>query len=61
MPDLLGPANPVPGYTNTGVKIPPPLPGDAVVQNIVDLDHIVRPDGRTDQQDAGGSASHAMR
>lgn len=62
MPDLLGPANPVPGYNSSNVKIAPPMPGDANIQNVTDPDRVVRPDGKTEQQDTGdATASHAMR
>ncbi len=56
MPALLGPANPVPGYDNPPVKITPPAPNDTSVQNIVNPEQVVRPDGRTDQQDTGDAA-----
>lgn len=56
MPGLLGPTNPVPGYDSTPVKITPPTPNDTSIQNIVDPNRVVRPDGRTEQQDAGNAA-----
>ncbi len=57
MPGLLGPTTPVPGYENTTpVKIPPPNPNDTSIQNVVDPSRVVRPDGKTEQQDAGNAA-----
>lgn len=62
MPQLLGPTNPVPGYDAPTVKVTPPMPGDTTIQNIVDPSRVVRPDQRTDQQDAGdATASYAAR
>ncbi len=56
MPALLGPANPVPGYDNPPVKITTPTPNDTSVQNILNPQQVVRPDGRTDLQNAGDAA-----
>ncbi len=56
MPALLGPTNPVPGYDTPPVKITTPPPSDTSVQNIVNPQQVVRPDGRTDQQDTGDAA-----
>ncbi len=56
MPGLLGPTTPVPNYDNTSqVKLPPPNPNDTSIQNVVDPSKVVRPDRRTDQQDAGNA------
>jgi len=62
MPGLLGPTNPVPGYETPPVKVTTPPPNDTSVSNIVNPNQVVRPDGRTDQQDAGDPmASFAAR
>lgn len=62
MPDLLGPANPVPGYDSVNVKNIPTTPTDPTVRNIVDPHHVVRTDRRTEQEDAGdATASRALR
>jgi len=37
------------------VKLPPPNPNDTSIQNVVDPSKVVRPDRRTDQQDAGNA------
>ncbi len=56
MPGLLGPTTPVPNYDNTSqVKLPPPNPNDTSIQNVVDPSKVVRPDRRTEQQDAGNA------
>ncbi len=59
MPDLLGATNPVPNYDSPSVKITPPAPGgDTNIQNVVDPDHVTRPDGQEgaqNQQDAANS------
>ncbi|MBO4914605.1 MAG: hypothetical protein J5449_05300 [Oscillospiraceae bacterium] len=58
MPDLLGATNPVPSYDAPSVKITPPTPGgDANVQNVVDPDHVTRPDGKEGQQNSGDAAN----
>jgi len=53
MPTLLGPTNPVPEYEPQPVKITTPPANDQTVSNIVNPQQVVRPDGRTDQQDTG--------
>ncbi len=55
MADLLGATNPVPGYdsslsTNRNITV---SPGNTQIQNVPDLDRVVGPDGRTEQQDSG--------
>ncbi len=57
MPALLGPTNPVPSYETPPVKITTPAPNDTSVQNIVNPDQVVRPDGRTERQDQGDAAA----
>ncbi len=58
MPDLLGATNPVPSYDAPSVKITPPTPGgDTNIQNVVDLDHVTRPDGKEGQQGSGDAAN----
>ncbi len=58
MPDLLGATNPVPSYDAPSVKITPPVPGgDANIQNVVDLDHVTRPDGQEGQQGSGDATN----
>ncbi len=61
MPDLLGPTMPVPGYDTAPVRITTPQPADTVIQNIVNPEVVVRPDGRTEQQDAGSDNPLAAR
>ncbi len=58
MPDLLGATNPVPSYDAPSVKITPPVPGgDTNIQNVVDLDHVTRPDGQEGQQGSGDATN----
>jgi hypothetical protein len=58
MPDLLGATNPVPSYDAPSVKITPPTPGgDTNIQNVVDPDHVTRPDGKDGQQGSGDAAN----
>ncbi len=58
MPDLLGATNPVPAYDAPSVKITPPVPGgDTNIQNVVDLDHVTRPDGQEGQQGSGDATN----
>ncbi len=58
MPDLLGATNPVPAYETPSVKITPPTPGgDANIQNVIDPDHVTRPDGQEGQQGSGDATS----
>lgn len=58
MPDLLGATNPVPSYDAPSVKITPPTPGgDTNIQNVVDLDHVTRPDGHEGQQGSGDATN----
>ena len=58
MPELLGATNPVPSYDAPGVRITPPVPGgDPNVQNIVDPDRVVRPDGQEGQQGSGDATN----
>ena len=58
MPDLLGAANPVPGYdssiTNRNIPV---SPDNTQIQNIPDPSRVVGPDGRTEQQDSSLSNS----
>lgn len=52
MPDLLGATNPVPGYDNSITNRNIPVsPDNTQIQNVPDPGRIVRPDGRTEQQD----------
>ncbi|MCI8524449.1 MAG: hypothetical protein HFF17_00660 [Oscillospiraceae bacterium] len=54
MPELLGATNPVPGYDNSNVNRNLPVsPGNTQIQNVPDPTRVVRPDGRTEQQDSG--------
>ncbi len=58
MPDLLGPANPVPGYDSAAINRNIALsPEHTQTQTIVDPGRVSRPDGRTEQQDNGSSAN----
>jgi hypothetical protein len=58
MPDLLGATNPVPAYDAPSVKITPPTPGgDLNIQNVVDPDHVTRPDGQEGQQGSGDATN----
>lgn len=58
MPDLLGATNPVPTYDAPSVRITPPGPGgDPNVQNIVDPNRVVRPDGQEGQQGSGDATN----
>ena len=58
MPDLLGATNPVPSYDAPSVKITPPTPGgDTNIQNVIDPDHVTRPDGKEGQQGSGDATS----
>ncbi|MBE7004539.1 MAG: hypothetical protein E7425_09710 [Ruminococcaceae bacterium] len=58
MPDLLGATNPVPSYDSPSVKITPPTPGtDTNIHNVVDLDHVTRPDGQEGQQGSGDATN----
>ena len=58
MPDLLGATNPVPNYDAPSVRIAPPVPGgDPNIQNIVDPDRVVRPDGQEGQQGSGDATN----
>ena len=58
MPELLGATNPVPSYDAPSVKITPPAPGgDTNIQNIVDPNHVVRPDGQEGQQGSGDATN----
>lgn len=58
MPDLLGATNPVPSYDAPSVKITPPTPGgDTNIQNVIDLDHVTRPDGQEGQQGSGDATN----
>ncbi len=54
MPELLGATNPVPGYDNAATNRNIPIsPNNTQVQNVPDPGKVVRPDGRTEQQDNG--------
>lgn len=53
MPDLLGPTKPVPGYDSTGGKATQIVPNDTSIRNLTDPTRVTRPDGRTEEQDAG--------
>lgn len=54
MPDLLGATNPVPGYDNSIANRSIPVsPDNTQIQNVPDPSRVVRPDGRTEQQDGG--------
>lgn len=55
MPDLLGAANPVPGYDIQQPRVTTPQLSDPTVQNIVDPNRVVRPDGQEGQQGQQGS------
>lgn len=58
MPNLLGVTNPVPNYDNTLNNRPLPgaqRPDNSLVQNVADPNRVVRPDNRTEQQDAGNA------
>lgn len=58
MPNLLGVTNPVPNYDNTINNRPLPgaqRPDNSLVQNVADPNRVVRPDNRTEQQDAGNA------
>lgn len=58
MADLLGATNPVPGYDNAAINRNISLsPGNPQTQNVVDPGRVVRPDGRTEQQDSGSLAN----
>ncbi len=54
MPDLLGAANPVPGYDSSTINRNIPVsPDNTSIQNVPDPNRVVGPDGRTEQQDGG--------
>lgn len=54
MPDLLSATNPVPGHDNGVVNRNIPVsPNNPQIQNVPDPGRVVRPDGRTEQQDSG--------
>ena len=58
MPDLLGATNPVPNYDTSSTRITPPTPGgDTNIQNVVDPNRVVRPDGQEGQQGSGDAAN----
>ena len=58
MPDLLGVTNPVPGYDSTSHNRNVPIPpSNTQIQNVPDPSRVNRPDGRTEQQDAGTQSS----
>jgi len=58
MPDLLGATNPVPNYDTSSARITPPAPGgDTNIQNVVDPNRVVRPDGQEGQQGSGDAAN----
>ncbi len=64
MPDLLNPTNPVPKYDTTTARNMSTVQNNnnPNIQNVVDPGRVVRPDGRTEQQDAGdAAASQKMR
>ncbi len=54
MPEITRATNPVPGYdVANNNRNAPVSPNDPRIQNIPDPSKVVRPDGRTDQQDSG--------
>ena len=54
MPDLLGAANPVPGYDSSTINRNISVsPDNTNIQNVPDPNRVVGPDGRTEQQDGG--------
>lgn len=58
MPDLLGATNPAPAYDAPSVRITPPPPGgDPNIQNVIDPNRVVRPDGQEGQQGSGDAAN----
>ena len=58
MPDLLGATNPVPGYDSSTINRSIPVsPDNTQIQNVPDPNRVVGPDGRTEQQDGGQSAT----
>ena len=58
MPDLLGATNPVPNYDTSSTRITPPTPGgDTNIQNVVDPNRVVRPDGQEGQQGSGDATN----
>ena len=58
MPDLLGATNPVPNLDAPSVRITPPAPGgDTNIQNVVDPNRVVRPDGQEGQQGSGDATN----
>ena len=57
MPDLLGATNPVPSYEVQPPRVTTPPVSDPTVQNIVDPDRVVRPDGQEGQQGSGDATS----
>ncbi|MBR3560027.1 MAG: hypothetical protein IKN81_00600 [Oscillospiraceae bacterium] len=58
MPDLLGATNPVPNYDAPSTRITPPAPGgDPNIQNVVDPNRVVRPDGQEGQQGSGDATN----
>ena len=53
MPDLLGATNPVPGYESNSINRNVPIsPESTQIQNVTDPNRVVRPDGKTEQQDS---------
>ena len=58
MPDLLGATNPVPNYDTSSARVTPPTPGgDTNIQNVVDPNRVVRPDGQEGQQGSGDATN----
>lgn len=55
MPELLGATNPVPSYDVQQPRVTTPPVNDPTVQNIVDPDRVVRPDGQEGQQGSGNA------
>ena len=63
MADLLGATNPVPGYDNsiTNNRNLPLSPDSTLVQNVPDPNRVVRPDGKTEQQDSSAQDGSLIR
>jgi hypothetical protein len=62
MAEVLGATNPVPGYDNAVTNRNLPVsPENTQIQNVADPNRVIRPDGRTEQQDSGALSDGKIR